>query len=229
SDFDLENLQTWIDRTRRSLEDPQSKVTSVAAARVRHQLGYLEDLAGRGEFIRFLPNFFVLGQHYHELRRLDFAALLYYRTAEGCFAERLRLGYSGFDCGRPDYSQLPVPPDQVLAAFNLVRTKLGRPAVAGLPPKIGFLDAAIILHALDDTMLRQVKITNARGLSHLAQLTEGRNKSLLAHGQQRVTTEQCEKLEGQAHQILRALWELHGPSGEDIHEVCEGLRFLRDV
>lgn len=73
------------------------------------------------------------------------------------------------------------------------------------------------------------KVTNDRGLSHLAQLTEGRNMSLLAHGQQRVTAEQCKNLEGQARQILRAVWELHGPPGENIHEVCEGLRFLRDV
>jgi CRISPR-associated protein (TIGR02710 family) len=229
SDFDLENLQTWIDRTRRSLEDPQSKVTGASAARVRHQLRYLEDLAGRGEFISFLPNFFVLGQHYQGLRRLDFAALLYYRTAEGCFSERLKLGYGGFDCGRPDYGRLPRPEDQVLATFNLIRTKLGRSAAASLPQKIGFVDAAIILHALDDRMLRRLKITNDRGLSHLAQLTEGRNMSLLAHGQQRVTTDQCKHLEGQARQILRALWELHGPPGENIDEVCEGLRFLRDV
>jgi hypothetical protein len=117
----------------------------------------------------------------------------------------------------------------MLAAFNLIRTKLGMAAATSLPQKIGFLDAAIILHALEDTMLRQVKITDARGLSHLAKLTEARNKSLLAHGQQRVTAEQCAKLEGQAFQILRALWELHGPPGENTHEVCEGLRFLRDV
>jgi hypothetical protein len=117
----------------------------------------------------------------------------------------------------------------MLAAFNLARTKLRVPAASSLPQKVGFLDAAIILHALDDTMLRRVKITDSRGLSHLSQLTEGRNKSLLAHGQQRVTTEQCSKLEGQARLILRALWELHGPPGENIHEVCEGLRFLRDV
>jgi len=229
SDFDLENLQAWIDRTRRSLDDPQSKVTGMAAARVRHQLGYLEDLAGRGEFIRFLPNFFVLGQHYQELRRLDFSALLYYRTAEGCFQERLRLGYSGFDCGQADYGRLPMAEAQMLAAFNLARARLGMPAASSLPQKVGFLDAAIILHALDDAMLRRIKITDSRGLSYLSQLTEGRNKSLLAHGQQRVTTEQCGKLEGQARQILRALWELHGPPGENIHEVCEGLRFLRDV
>jgi len=229
SDFDLENLQTLIDQTRRSLDDPQSKVTGASAARVRHQLGYLEDLAGRGEFIRFLPNFFVLGQHYQGLRRLDFAALLYYRTVEGCFQERLRLGYEGFDCGRPDYDRLPMPGEELLAAVNLIRAKLGKPAVARLPEKIGHLDAAIILHTLDDTMLRQVKITNARGLGHLARLTEGRNQSLLAHGQRRVTVEQCRELEGQARQILRALWQLHGRAGENIDEVCEGLRFLRDV
>jgi hypothetical protein len=119
--------------------------------------------------------------------------------------------------------------DQVLANFNLIRTKLGRSAVTSLPQKIGFVDAAIILHGLDDRMLRRLKVTSDRGLSHLAQLTEGRNVSLLAHGQQRVTTGQCKNLEGQARQILRALWELHGPPGENIQEVCEGLRFLRDV
>lgn len=229
SDFDLENLQAWIGRTSQSLDDPQSKVTDLSATRVRHQLGYLKSLAGRGDFIRFLPIFFVLGQHYRGLRRLDFASLLYYRTAEGCFQERLRLGYLGFDCGRPDYEQLVMPGKEILAAFNLIRTKLGKYAVTSLPQKIGFLDAAIILHSLDDKMLRRVKITDARGLSHLAKLTEARNKSLLAHGQQRVTAEQCTRLEAQAFQILRALWDLHGPPSEDLDEVCEGLRFLRDV
>jgi CRISPR-associated protein (TIGR02710 family) len=229
SDFDLENLKAWVDRTRRSLEDPQSKVAGVSATLVRHQLDYLEGLTGRGKFIRFLPSFFVLGQHYRELRRLDFAALLYYRTAEGCFQERLRLCYSGFDCGRPDYGLLATPEEEMLAAFNLARAKLGMPTVTSLPQKIGFVDAAFILHALEDTMLRNVNITDVRGLSHLAKLTEARNKSLLAHGQQRVTAEQCTKLEGQVLRILRALWELHGPPGENVHEVCEGLRFLRDV
>ena len=149
-------------------------MTGASATRVRHQLGYLEGLAGRGEFIRFLPNFFVLGQHYRALRRLDFAALLYYRTAEGCFQERLRLGYSGFDCGRPDYDRLAMSGEQMLAAFNLVRTKLGMSAAISLPQKVGFLDAAIILHSPEDRMLRQVKITDARGLSHLAKLTKAR-------------------------------------------------------
>lgn len=228
SDFDLANLQGWVDRTRRSMEDPQSNVSHASATLVRHQLDYLESLAGQGDFLRYLPNFFVLGQHYSGLRRLDFAALLYYRTAEGCFQERLKLGYSGFDCGRPDYTVLAVPEPQLLMGFNMTLEKLGKPPVAELPQKLGFLDAAIILHKLDDEMLRRIKLKDVRGLSHLSKLTESRNQSLLAHGQQRVTAEQCTSLEGEVFNILRALWDLHG-TGEDLDKVCEGLRFLRDV
>jgi CRISPR-associated protein (TIGR02710 family) len=228
SDFDLDSLPAWIDRTRRSLEDPQSKVIGASADQVRHQLDYLKDLAGQGEFLRFLPNFLVLGRHYQDLRRLDFAALLYYRTAEGCFSERLKLGYSGFDCSHPDYGLLGMPKERLLEGFNTTRRKLGLTPAADLPYDLGFVNAAIMLHLLDDEMLRRVKITDVRGLNHLAKLTEARNHSLLAHGELRVTADQCDSLRGRVLSILRALWDLHGP-GEDLDKVCEGLRFLKDV
>ena len=60
----------------------------------------------------------------------------------------------------------------MLAAFNLIRTKLGMAAATSLPQKIGFLDAAIILHALEDTMLRQVRSQAPADSVTLAKLTK---------------------------------------------------------
>ena len=154
--------------------------------------------------------------------------MLYYRTAEGCFQERLKHAYQGFDCGRPDYQLLPIGTDQLLTAFNQTLGKLARPPESKLPSKIGFVDAAIILRCLDDEMLRRVKLTETRGLSHLVRLTEARNKSLLAHGEQRVSATECGRLESEALNILRALWHLHADR-ENLDDVCEGLRFLKDV
>jgi CRISPR-associated protein (TIGR02710 family) len=228
SDFDLENLPPRIGRARRSLADVGFGVDQLTAERIRQQFAHLEDLAGRGDLLRFLPSFFVLGQHYHELRRLDFAALLYYRTAEGCFQQRLALGYSGFDCGDADYARLPVPEDELRVRVNQVYQRLHRATVTALPTKLGFFDAAVVLHALDDEMLRRISITDERGLSHLSELSEARNKSLLAHGDRRVTDGQVTRLAGEVRAILRALWRLHQPS-EDIDQLCDTLRFVRDL
>jgi hypothetical protein len=235
ADFDLDGLPAHIERVRMALDDASPRVELAAANRIRKQLDYLDDLAGRGEFIRFLPCFFVLGQHYREVGRLEFAALLYYRTAEGCFHQRLELQFPGFDCGDAAYERLApdLPESQLLGRYNAVLAKLGRPPRPELPSKLGFLDAAIILHVLDDALLKRIPIAGVGGLSHLADLARARNSSLLAHGHRRVSQEQCESLESEVRNILRALWSLHRPEGErpedDLDTVCESLRFLRDV
>jgi hypothetical protein len=228
ADFDLDNLPGHIGRVRRALDDASSKVDATMASRIRRQLAYLDDLAGHGDFIRFLPCFFVLGQHYQELGRLEFAALLYYRTAEGCFHQRLELRLPGFDCGDADYDMLMVPEHELLERFNDLLQKLGRAPLRALPSKLGFLDAAILLYVLEDDMLKRIRIRDERGLSHLAGLTSARNSSLLAHGDRRVSKDQCEALEGEVRNILRALWALQRPD-DDVDTVCESLRFLEDA
>lgn len=228
SDLDLAVLPRRVEAIRKSLGDPRSRVSSATAARLEEQLRFVEQLVGRGESVRFLPNFYVLGQHYHDLHRFDFAALLYYRTAEGCLIERLERRYPGFDCGGADYRLLQLPVADLLDRYNGILGRLGRRPVTALPGRIGFLDAAVLLYAQDDELLPRVQVQDVSGLSYLSRLAEARNKSVLAHGERCVSAEECEQLRALAVRCLRALWALQR-AGDDVDDLCASLRFVVEL
>jgi Csm6 HEPN domain len=226
SDLDLEKLPSLAEQVSRELANPLASVSSATERQLSQQLDFMRLLIRDGTFIKVL-NFYVLGEHYSELHRTDFATLLYYRTIEGSFQQRLRLRFSDFDCGNPDYRLIDVAEADLLDRYNQVIKRVGWPAVTALPRKIGLMNAAVILHALDDSLLRRIDIRDVKGLSHLSQQAEARNKSVLAHGYQCVTPRECHQLRVLALKCLRGLWALHQPD-QDIDVLCETLRFVRD-
>jgi Csm6 HEPN domain len=228
SDLDLARMPGRVGAIRKSLADPRARVGSAAAAQLEKQLKFVEQLSERGEPVRFLPNFYVLGQHYHDLHRFDFAALLYYRTAEGCLIERLERRFPGFDCGGADYRLLQLPVADLLDRYNGIVRQLGRPSAAALPGRIGFLDAAVLLFATGDELLPRIQVRDVSGLSYLCRLAEARNKSVLAHGLRSVPAEECEQLRALALRCLRALWALQR-ADEDVDELCASLRFVVEL
>lgn len=226
-DLDLPGLPARVERVRAGLADPQSKLRSATASRLSEQLTFLDELAADATPSSFLLNFYLLGLHYADLHRLDFAALLYYRTIEGCFQERLQRLFPGFRCDSADYTLLPVPEADLRDSCAELRQAIhlsGEP----LPNRLGFIDSAVLLSALDDPMLRKLGIGDRRALGHLNAVTEARNRSVLAHGLASVTPKQCNELHSLAQRGLRALWALHDPD-EEIDARCERLRFLRET
>jgi hypothetical protein len=228
TDFDLTGLPERIGRVRESLERARGLVDAELAERTRRQLTYLDgvEAAADGELIRLLPILLLLGRHYESRGQLDFAAVLYHRIIEGCFQERLRLAYKGFLCDQPDYALLHSDRDEFAARFADVLQSAGHEGSPELPSKPAFLDAATLLHLLDDDMLGRVGMGTQKSLGHLKTLASTRNQSLLAHGYTRVRPDECENLQKRATSILRVLWRLHGPGEDDLDTVCEQLRFV---
>lgn len=226
SDLDLARLPSLAEQIGKGLADPLTRVNSATAEQLREQLSFIKLLVQGGSCLQVL-NFYVLAEHYYELHRIDFAALLYYRTIEGCFQQRLGLRFPGFDCSCADYQLLGIPADDLLARFNAVITRIGRPAVTAVPVKLGLMDAAVLLTVLGDSLLRQIDIRDAKGLSYLSRQAEARNKSVLAHGHECVTEKECAPLRTLALRCLRALWALHRP-GEDVDILGQTLRFVQD-
>jgi hypothetical protein len=226
SDLDLARLPALAGQVGKGLTDPLARVDSAAAQQLHEQLRFIGRLVHGGAFLQVL-NFYVLSEHYRELRRTDFAALLYYRTIEGCFQQRMALRFTGFDCGNAQYQLIDVAPGVLLDRFNAVIERIGWHAVTALPVKIGLMDAAVLLHVLEDSLPRKINIQDVKGLSYLSKQAEVRNKSILAHGHECVTARECDGLRDLALRCLRALWTLHRP-GEDVDALCETLRFIRD-
>jgi len=225
-DLDLAALPGLIDQLERRLADPALVVPSATRTRLAAQLAFLDRLAVHHDPSCFLLTFFLLGRHYADQQRHDFAAMFLYRTIENVFAERLRRQFAGFSCRQPDYTLLDPAPERLAEAYAGIASKVHGTAVAPvLPRRIGFLDAAILLHAVGDTLPQRMDVTDPRGLSHLKRVAEARNDSVLAHGLATVTADQTTSLRATAERALRAFWRLHHAE-ENVDARCASLRFV---
>ncbi|WP_204027772.1 hypothetical protein [Sinosporangium siamense] len=225
-DLDLERLPGCIEAVASVLEHESYQVGAETSERVSRQLGFLRRIAA-GERDSLLVCYFVLSEHYRELGRHDFAALLSYRTIEGCLAGRLESLAAGFACDRPDYTLLTGDVPALEERYDEIQRSLGRTgSVNTLPPVIGLMSAAVLLVALGDRLPAKAGIGDHKALSHLNSLVTARNKSILAHGDRPVSPKDSATLGEKAKIALRAAWALRG-TGEDVIRLCDDLRFVR--
>ena len=224
-DLDLPALSTAA-RAMRSLRDQaRRELSPVHLAVLEDQLDFVHRLSSGDRNAKLLW-FYVLGQHYQRLGRHDFAALLFYRTIEGCLIGRLTQRYPGLSPDRFEWSSLDDPHGarQRYAALN---RRLGGQGLAA-PSRLTLANSALVLAAENDELARRCGLADIRSLSHLRDLARMRNKSVLAHGFQTVTGEQAKALHQQALDLLTAYWSLHGDGdGDDLKTLCDRLQFLR--
>ncbi|MFG1951912.1 TIGR02710 family CRISPR-associated CARF protein [Micromonospora sp. NPDC048830] len=224
-DLDLVALPAAVTAMEASLRQGRRELTDATAARIDRQLTFARRLAD-GDRTAFVVCFYVLGLHYQQLGRHDFAALLFYRTVEACLTTRLRHRYPGFDPDDCDWSLLG-DPDAVRAGYAATCRSLAPPSPAGLPNKLTLFAAAVLLASLSDPMVDQAGLVDPQRLHQLRQRTWARNKSVLAHGTESIAEVHTESLREEASGLLGAYWTLHG-DGSDLDELCAELRFLRD-
>jgi CRISPR-associated protein (TIGR02710 family) len=225
-DLDLTALAACIEAVEAALDQGRGLLSEDSVKQLEGQLDFLGKLQ-HGDRQALLVCFFVLGMHYREVGRHDFAALLFYRTIEGCLAHRLESLAAGFTCDAPDYTLLTPDPASLGVACQAVLRSIGRAnASASLPPVIGLIWGAVLLTALDDELVAATGLKGAKALSHLDRLIKARNKSVLAHGELPVSGEQSKEFQAKAQLVLRAFWRLNGP-GDRVDELCATLRFIR--
>jgi hypothetical protein len=224
-DLDLDGLSEKLESVQSTLPRVRHLITSETEQRLAVQLNFLRRLS-QGDSDCLLVCFLVLGEHYREIGRHDFAALLFYRTVEGCLAGRLEQRAAGFSCERPDYRLLSGDVDQLQRDYATVATSIGKNPGPALPPIIGLMNAALVLAALDDPLLAEAKLAGTKALGHLNTLATSRNRSVLAHGDRTVSPAQSSTLEIKARAVLRAYYALRADR-EDIDSLVEHLRFIR--
>lgn len=194
--------------------------------RLHEQTEFLQQLVPENR-IEMLLSYFLLGLHYDGQGRHDFATLLYYRTIEGCFDVHLARQYDGFDTNEPDYSVFDLGEGPLAEEYDRLAVEVfGGSRRSGLPGKIGFMNAAILLRAVDDRLLEDVDMHSVRGLQRLKKIGEIRNQSVLAHGFERITEEQSNTLRRISEKIFDAFWSLHGDT-PSLKETYQPLRFVK--
>jgi CRISPR-associated protein (TIGR02710 family) len=226
-DLDLASISECAGAVETALKQTGTEISQETADRVSGQLEFVRRLGRDGERDSFLMCFYVLGEHYRELARHDFAALLYYRTIEGCLSRQLERRAAGFSCERPNYSLLTDDVDALQRSYGAVLEHSGRkdPNPA-LPPSVGLIDAAYLLNVLDDDLIARCHIKGVKALSHLNRLAATRNRSVLAHGEQAVRQTDCVDLGRKARLVLRAYWDDRG-AGPPADDIVSSLRFVR--
>lgn len=226
-DLDLAGISDCAAAVETALRQAGTDITHETANQVSGQLEFVRRLGRDGERDSFLVCYYVLGEHYRELARHDFAALLYYRTIEGCLSRRLERRAEGFSCERPDYTVLTSDVTVLQRDYGTLLQHSGRKDPnLGLPPYVGLMDAAYLLNALGDDLTAQCHIKGAKALSHLNKLAATRNRSVLAHGEQAVKKADCEELGRKARLVLRAYWD-DREGGPSVDDIVGSLRFVR--
>ncbi|MFO0761825.1 MAG: hypothetical protein U0359_35620 [Byssovorax sp.] len=223
--LDIEGLKVAMPKIKERLAQP-GPLSRMYGAKLEAQLAFIERLIADEHPARIMT-LFLLGEANMEAGRYDFSSLLFYRTIEASIASRLEARYPGFSCEAPDYAKIDPDEASLQGRFQaLAREVYGKQGEISLPRAVGCLDGAILLCAEKDPLSDAALLGNAKALSQLRNLANGRNRSILAHGYQSVSRKDCEALRGPAQQTLSAYWSLHGEA-EPYAKAVKALRFVR--
>lgn len=142
-----------------------------------------------------------------EQGRLDFSALLLYRTME--MLSQMRLASWGVSSNRPDYSKLEIPKDMLTSSFKEIQRDLYKDSYVdkALPAVIGLMDGLALLKAIDDPWGRSLD------LSAVKNGIDSRNNSILAHGISLVDRKTYGQMKTVVDRALETAWETQ-PAGE---------------
>ncbi|MFE9658037.1 TIGR02710 family CRISPR-associated CARF protein [Micromonospora sp. NPDC006431] len=224
-DLDLSRLQECIKAVDVAQQSAERELTHQTSKTIADQLDFLRELTTEPPNpAALLVCFFVLGKHYRKIGRQDFAALLFYRTIEGCLARHLELTSPGFACKNPDYSLLGSLDTVANGYQRALQATGGRPS-SELPSSISLIQSATLLYSLGDEFAAKAKLNTPSAIANLRDLAEIRNNSVLAHGYRTITPEQSERLRGRAEHLLSIFWQLHG-TDTDVRALCGRLQFI---
>nr|ADK54888.1 CRISPR associated sequence [uncultured soil bacterium] len=222
-DLDLAALPAAVDALRQALTQVRRDLGVEHVDLLEEQVAFLSRLT-TGDRNATLLCFYVLGVHYQQLARHDFAALLFYRTIEGCLTRRLQQRFPGLGDDRIDWA-LFGDPAAARQRYSRVAGELGAGSTTP-PSRLMLMSSVKLLCAYDDELTRRCGLDDADGIRGLEDQTKKRNKSVLAHGFGTVTVGETEELRRRADSLLQVYWELHGDTGS-LDEMCDRLQFVR--
>ncbi|WP_194202117.1 TIGR02710 family CRISPR-associated CARF protein [Glycomyces albidus] len=226
SDLEFDRLGKAVKTMRTRLNDASSRCDPQTERRLRVQLDFLDGLARRREGEPLALTFYLLGKHYEEHGRRDFAALLYYRMLESLF--EMRLSDHGISPSKPDWAKADQDPEAFIERYRNLSELVFNREFRGMPFKVGMVESALLLQVLNDPMLPLFGLDQTKALRHLRSMSDARNASVLAHGKTTVSAEVTEKLGSFALRALRAYWRLvHGDDRVD-DRIVE-LRFVDSI
>jgi CRISPR-associated protein (TIGR02710 family) len=226
--FDFASFGSRIRVLRERIEDPRYRPRREILDRIYKQVEFLEALADEPEGIELTLNYFLIACHYRRRDQHDFAVLLYYRTLEHLLSRQLEQRAEGFKCKSPKWSLLSADVDDLEMRFRKTGARIYRSSNVKLPNRVGLMDAALLLHSLEDPVLRTVGLADDDGLFALMRQAEFRNRSVLAHGSESVDAHASGQFEGYVRDRLLGFWSLQEDRPK-LDSYLDALRFVEHI
>ena len=224
SALDFTKLAEFIPRVQNDMRTQRLILAHDLLERLDHQLEYLQNLVQDTDARprALLASYYMLGEHYDDLGRHDFAALLFYRTIESSLQARLEIAHT-FDASNPDYGALPGGATDRWRDLN--KAIYGSDTFEP-PYKLGLMACAVLLAALEDDLMGAVRHQEVKALQSLRRLSDTRNRSVLAHGHETIKQDQVARLRYLSGEFVSAMGALHPELFAGAADV-ERLRFIR--
>jgi len=226
--FDFASFRARTRVLRERIGDPRYRPQQQILDRINTQVQFLEALAENPDGIEPTLNYFLIASHYRRRDQHEFAVLLYYRTLEHLLCRQLEQRAEGFRCKSPKWSLLSGDVDHLKTRFQEIGGRIYPTKDVLMPNRVGLMDAALLLHALDDPFLAAVGLAGENDLSALMGQVESRNRSVLAHGSQSVDTQASERFEGYVLDRLLGFWTLQ-PDRPKLGKYLDALRFVEHI
>ncbi|GAA2143581.1 TIGR02710 family CRISPR-associated CARF protein [Glycomyces algeriensis] len=226
--FDSQNLPMRAEALRRRLDDLRYQPSQPVRDRIEAQLEFLDALAAEPNGIHATLNYFLIAGHYRKREQHELAVLLHYRTLEHLLCRSLEQRAEGFRCEAPDWGLLSDDPNDLAERFRRVGARIYRTESVSLPFRIGLMDAALLLHALEDPVASALGLDDERSLFALMRQAETRNRSVLAHGSQSVNSEASQQFESYVWDRLLKYWPLQSELPR-LGPYVQALRFVEHL
>lgn len=157
-----------------------------------------------------------------EQGKLDMACLLLYRLLEWVEQHRLASKY-GINTSEPDYSIHPTLPTEYAKKRKEINNDLSKnsklPRMDELPDKIALIEGFIILAALEDKIVSNLRWEKLCGQVRI------RNEGIFAHGMKRIKKQSFDTFKSTVEELFNKAQKLAGIKVDDFHQ-CH--KFITD-
>lgn len=224
--FRFDRVGEQLDQLRTLMDARRNRIADIDLIRLERQLDFLNVLVNSDDAERKRDHrilcYFALGKFFEQQGRLDFAALLYYRTCEAVSQERLKRQYR-IDTSKPDYTELR--PEQLQAWLDLCQEVYGSDKLEA-PRTIALVNGLILLSSLQDAVTTAADLVKVGKLKAINGIVMVRNRSILAHGFDPIEHRRLEHIEQQSRNLLGAYWSLYYADAE-LEDLLADLQFIK--
>ena len=178
----------------------------------------LDNIFNKAELAFCIPNgfHFAFTLYHNALRReaqgkLDIACLILYRLLE--WIEQHRLAKYGINTSKPDYSKSGIEKNKLFDEYKQKRKKVyGSVNMLALPDPISLVDGFLVLDALGDDIVKDLKWPALKGQ------VEIRNLSVYAHGMSKINPNSFEAFKSTVKGLFEKAQELAGIASDTFDE-----------